>query len=495
MDKAGLWPGRRDRSPGGNKISYNTGMNWRRILLLAIFILALGIVIASILLTPEVESFGPESVEGGLPGDSTFWITFSRPMQSESVRERISILPRIEGTFEWEDKTLIFTPDEPWAPGTEVRVSLGSGASSNLGLTTRGELNWSFNISPVVVAYLWPSDGDSEIFTLDPETGETIQVTDAGNITAFTIGPDSRMFYFFADNSQGGSDLYAFNRYARLEDPPGTPTRLISCQRAVCSSPTVSPDGLKIAYTRNDSEIWLFDLESGSDPEQVSPEEHEAWGPLWSPNGRLSYYNFTAGNYMVLDLDSGEMTAWPNQSGENAVWVPGGSALIAPDAFTTETDILRGPTGEIANEEVDESELEPVRVVSSRLMIYRVGDGQVRTLTDDPLTEDFSPAFSPNGVTLAFTRRYLDEVRWTPGRQIWLMTLSAGGTYPSQLRPLTNSPDFLYTGLTWHPDGTRLAAVRFNVTVLTEPPEIWLLDLRGESVRLVIGGFSPRWIP
>jgi Tol biopolymer transport system component len=128
-------------------------------------------------------------------------------------------------------------------------------------------------------------------------------------------------------------------------------------------------------------------------------------------------------------------------------------------------------------------------------MIYQLGSGQVRTLTDTPLVEDFSPAFSPNGVTLAFTRRFLDDERWTPGRQIWLMTMPAAGSDPSQIKPLTISPDYLYTALAWHPEGTKLAAVRFNVTLLTEPPEIWLLDLGGGAVRLVIGGFSPQWIP
>ena len=470
-------------------------MDWRRILILIIFILVLGAGIAVVLLIPEVESFGPEGVEGGLPDDSAFWIRFTRPIQADSIDERLSIIPRVDGEVEIDGDTLTFTPADPWPPGTEVEVSLSAGVASNLGLTTREDTRWSFNISPVTVAYLWPSDGDSELFTLDPDTGETIQLTEAGNVLSFDIGPDSRVIYYFAENNQGGSDLFSFRRYAHLRDPEEAPARLLSCQRAVCSNPVVSPDGLKIVYTRNDSQVWLYDLESGAETEQVSPEGHEAWQPLWSPNGRLSYYNFTAKSYVVVDVESGEETSWTNQSGEAAVWAPGGSALIAPDAFTTETDILRGPSGEEDNQNVDESELEPVRVVSSRLMIYQLGSGQVRTITDTPLVEDFSPAFSPNGVTLAFTRRFLDDERWTPGRQIWLMTMPAAGSNPSQIKPLTTSPDYLYTALAWHPDGTKLAAVRFNVTLLTEPPEIWLLDLGGGAVRLVIGGFSPQWIP
>ena len=37
------------------------------------------------------------------------------------------------------------------------------------------------------------------------------------------------------------------------------------------------------------------------------------------------------------------------------------------------------------------------------------------------MVEDVSPVFSPDGKWIAFARRYLDPLRWTPGRQVWLM--------------------------------------------------------------------------
>lgn len=250
-----------------------------------------------------------------------------------------------------------------------------------------------------------------------------------------------------------------------------------------------------IAYTRNDSEIWLLELTGDGTSERISPEGHEAWGPLWSPTGRLSYYNFTAQEYIVLDLVNEGITAWANQSGQSATWVPGGSAMVAPDGFDVETDILRGPSGENSNQEVDPSELEPVVVVNSQLMVYPLGGTAVSNLSNEEMAEDFSPAFSPDGTLLAFTRRYLDEDRWTPGRQIWLMVSPGGASAPLRVDQLTNIPEYLYTGLDWHPDGRMLAAVRFNVTLLTEPAEIWTVNLSGEAVRLVIGGFQPTWIP
>jgi hypothetical protein len=195
---------------------------------------------------------------------------------------------------------------------------------------------------------------------------------------------------------------------------------------------------------------------------------------------------------VVYDLDARrEIESWPNQAGELGDWLPGGDQFAAPEFYEVETDLLRGPTGEESNQEVDESELQPVLVISSQLKLYTIGEWQLSGLTDDEMAEDYAPAFSPDGTRLVFTRRYLDEERWSPGRQVWLMAVSGSG----QRRQLTDAPDYEYSALSWHPDGSRLAAVRFNVTLLTEPPEIWLLELSGMATRLVIDGYAPKWVP
>jgi Tol biopolymer transport system component len=478
-------------------------MNTRQIILIVIVVLLLGLGAGLWLSIPQIESYSPfqtSSLEEVVYQSNTVAveIRFTRRMQADSVIDNLTISPQVEGDYTWPDEnTLRFVPSEVWPSGAQVEVKLDTGARSNLGLGLRQPLTYSFQVSPVLLLYLWPASGGSDIYTMDTETGETQQLTNSGNIVSFDTSPDGHILYYFVDNNITGNDLFYLDRFeavtAESEQTIG-PSRLLTCQRALCGTPVVSPDGRLLAYQRNDSEIWLMEIENPADAVQVSPEGEDCRLPLWSPTGELSYYNATRQAYIVLNIESEEEISIENATGEEGAWSPRGTAFVAPDAFIIETDILRGPSGEAENQEIPEEELEPVRVLSAHLLVYQTGGSQVQDLSQDELVEDFSPSFSPDGRTLAFTRRYLTEEPIALGRQVWLRTIQGGGA-SAQALPLTDHPDYKYTLLVWHPDGRQLAAVRFNQAVLTDPPEIWLLDLNGNAIRLIIGGYAPQWTP
>jgi Tol biopolymer transport system component len=65
-----------------------------------------------------------------------------------------------------------------------------------------------------------------------------------------------------------------------------------------------------------------------------------------------------------------------------------------------------------------------------------------------------------------------------------------------EARPLTQSGDYNHHDFAWSLDGQRLAFVRFNQTILTEPAELWLIDADGsQPIELVKGGYAPQWMP
>jgi Tol biopolymer transport system component len=134
---------------------------------------------------------------------------------------------------------------------------------------------------------------------------------------------------------------------------------------------------------------------------------------------------------------------------------------------------------------------------SSHLMRFELpatGVGGVpapQDLTQDVALEDADPVYSPDGSHIAFARKYLDLARWTPGRQLWV--IAADGT---QARPLTDEPLYTHYDFAWSPDGEQIAYVRFHQTVLTLPPELWIIQTDGsDPLQLVIGGYAPQWAP
>jgi dipeptidyl aminopeptidase/acylaminoacyl peptidase len=458
----------------------NTRLVW---VLTVLLLLAIAGVLAYNNLAPEVVAFSPQESLEYYPRNTEIEITFSRPMDPDSVRSRLSILPAVAGNFTWEDETLRFTPSVPWESGSEVTVHLGRGAKSSLGLSTRQDSAWAFTVSPTLLAYLWPAEGGADVYVLEPTSGEATQLTHAGSVLSYDVSADGRLIYYSAMNKQGGSDLFVLERFS------GDSRMVHSCGTELCTEIDLSPDGTMLAFQRKDSEIWLLRLDGGK-AERRSRWGHESRLPGWSPDGHLCYYDADLEAFIVLNPETGEQITLYNNIGETGDWSPGGTRFVAPETYTEESDILRGPTGEASNQPVDENTLEPVRLVISHLTAYNVDTGEITSLTKEDYTEDFTPAFSPDGSRLDFARRYLDEDRWTPGRQAWLLQVNSGETHV-----LTHAPDYKYIAFAWHPDGDQVAAVRFNTTVLIDPPELWLLHLDGSGYRLVIGGYAPQWIP
>jgi Tol biopolymer transport system component len=120
-------------------------------------------------------------------------------------------------------------------------------------------------------------------------------------------------------------------------------------------------------------------------------------------------------------------------------------------------------------------------------------DGGSQPLLDysDPMVEDALPTFSPDGQWLAFTRKYLDEERWTPGRQLWLLNMDSG-----ELSQLTDSPNHQVIAIAWSPDGQQIAYVRANQVEFQNPLELWITYLDGSASQLIaVDAYAPAWVP
>nr|NIV30704.1 hypothetical protein [Anaerolineae bacterium] len=113
---------------------------------------------------------------------------------------------------------------------------------------------------------------------------------------------------------------------------------------------------------------------------------------------------------------------------------------------------------------------------------------------DDDFVKDVSPAWSPGGGWIAYGRQFLDEERWTPGRQIWLVRPDGSEAYALLEEPMGDHFSFA-----WRPDGAALAYVRNDQSEGPQPlPDvsIWVYDLvEREPVPVAPEGVLPKWLP
>ena len=439
--------------------------------------------------SPRLLEVSPSPGAEAVLAKTPIQLVFSKGMQPESVTQRLAIQPEMPGEYAWEGDTLIFTPAEPWPRGETITVEIAPGARSAtlIPLPLRSGRQWSFTVSRPLLAFLYPASGQADLYTIDPGFGEATRLTESNfGVLDFSVGFDGTKIYYSGPNATGGSDILQIKR----EQAGGWSfSPLLACPEAYCRSPQPSPDGRFLAFEREAlpgsgraqfPRVSILTLpegnEEGSQPEEklAGVPDHPTRLPSWSASGLLSFYDVAQKAFVVLDPVTGESTAFPNETGEAGAWSPDGNLFIAPEIFF----LPAGGSGDDT-------------LATSHLIAYNMKDGVGRDLSQGPVVEDASPALSPDGNQIAFARKFLDAARWTPGRQVWVM--SAGGEDPN---PLSDAPFYNHSAFAWSPDGEQLAYIRFNQEAPTQPPEIWLVNADGSGAQqLLTGGFSPRWIP
>lgn len=465
---------------------------WLRLAALAGLGLAAGLAAMAALALPRLDGHSPAAAATDVSTRARLQLTFSRPMDPASVAQALTITPDLPGDLAWDSSgtTLTFTPRQSWPVSSTVSVAL-AGGRSQLGLPVLGTASWSFLVGQERLVFLAGAAPNLAVISSLAEDGQPAYLTaEPLGVVDFTIRPDGGQIVYAARRADGGADLRA------IGPDGGEPQTVLDCRPASCAAPVFSPRGDRLAYERQtaqassaadfgDGRIHMLTLDTGQD-RQVGGPDDAGRNPLWSPDGRLSYYDPGRQAVVLLDPDAGAATYIPATAGEAGTFSPDGQTYIFPEIDLQAQSITL--TGTLAV-----SDNVPVEVTGfySHLLRVTVASNAVQDLTGQGVVEDASPVYSGDGAWVAFGRRPIEGQAWQPGRQLWLMRPDGGDAHA-----LTQAPEYHHTAFRWSPDGQRLAYMRFNAVDPNEPAEIWLIQADGAGARRVTtAGYRPEWLP
>lgn len=436
---------------------------WWIWIVISITALALLAAVLWVALRPEVLFVYPPEGERISPVDGV-QIEFSRNMNTDSVEASLQVEPATPVAYEWQENSLTILPELRWQAGEEIEVFLSGDARSRLGLSVK-ERSWSYSVEGALVVYLWPNNEPANLYALDLESGETRQLTQfPEGLNDYSVHPEGLGIYYCRASEPGSGQVGYWDRKTGSTQP------VVNLQQP-CTHLEISPGGTQLAYgSIPGGGVSLLPLIDGGRISRVPVAK--VFDFTWRTEESLSLLSTVDDMLWLYATGSQRLISIPSISENIGNWSPDGDTYITNELIDISTDFV--PAG-----------------VASHLVTYSIGDQVWTDLTPEPALEDHEPVFSPGGETIAFTRKSLEEDEWTLGRQIWRMR--ADGSAAQQL---TDLPDIIHNNLNFSPDGDILIFLRFDQQSITDPPELWMMELDDrEQTRLVIGAYRPGWLP
>jgi dipeptidyl aminopeptidase/acylaminoacyl peptidase len=107
---------------------------------------------------------------------------------------------------------------------------------------------------------------------------------------------------------------------------------------------------------------------------------------------------------------------------------------------------------------------------------------------DEPITVPASPAFSPDGAVVAFSRSTMGD---REARRNTIAVVPVAGGPVADLATVWDEAGVVYYGIEWAPDASRIFYSVHHPLREEVPNGIWALDADGSDARLIVGSYLP----
>lgn len=359
---------------------------------------------------------------------------------------------------------------EPIVLGSPQQLTAGSGWQAEPAIAPDGSL----------VAYTSNESGNADIWLLDMRGGTAARLTDDPKADRSPDWfPDASALAFVSDR-RGRPSVWKVSRL-------GGPASLV-IENA--EDPAVSPDGLTLAFVRQDASgffrVFVAPVLSPDQARSVTTQQTGLWDhrkPSWSPDGRTIAYHASRDLWAVSSTgaDARRLTT-ADAADHEPSWSPDGKFVYFSSnregtralwrvASSGQTPAVR-LTGGQGPERQPSLSRDGMRLVYSTfvddwdLVIRDLDSGREWRFGGERLEE--SPVFSPDGRSVAFV-----SDRWIGHYDLWLQPIDVNGPTGGPRR-LTDQEGSVAQPA-FSPDGRWLAYHR----VLNGQRDIWVVSTSG----------------
>jgi len=137
---------------------------WAFALALLVLIVVGGVASYPLIPAPEVQGYSLKDTVRKISYNAPIKIVFSQPMDQKSVENAFKIDPKIDGSFEWQNNTLMFKPTQQFKVGDSFKVSVDTSAHGILqkALNSYYEENFEIVAAPQITLFS-PATDSSDV--------------------------------------------------------------------------------------------------------------------------------------------------------------------------------------------------------------------------------------------------------------------------------------------------------------------------------------------